>query len=42
MGHAKSAFIDTVSSKNKHKVPLSYSRAGKSARSLNGHRDDEL
>jgi hypothetical protein len=28
--------------KSKHKVPPSYSRAGKSARSLNGRRDDEL
>ena len=32
-----SAFIDS-----KHKFPPSYSRAGKSARSLNVRRDDEL
>jgi hypothetical protein len=28
--------------KNKHKIPLAYSRADESARSLNNHRDDEL
>jgi len=34
--------MDSVNFKGKHKVPSSYSRAGKGARSLNGRRDDDL
>jgi hypothetical protein len=37
---APRAFMNTM--EKKHKVPLAYSRAEEDARSIHGHRDDEL